>query len=236
MKILRALLLASCVATAAQAAPPNPDAVNEFTSQLTLANKGDRDAQYRVGEMYEKGLGTAQDLSLAIIWYGKASLQDDLRASNRLKALDRSKASDVKEKEQSRVDSVMKALRQQEFEEAARTRAARDKAAAETRERQQAQDAAARAREKAAADTAAAKGRSELAAAASVPTAKAASVPTVPIAKPAAVPTAPTPKPAPAPIAKPAEAPKKAVVETERAEFSGNPCKGPQAKFLSTCK
>lgn len=236
MKILCALLLAGCVATAAQAASPNPDAVNEFKSQLTLANKGDRDAQYRVGEMYEKGLGTAQDLSLAIIWYSKASLQDDQRASNRLNALDHSKASDVREKEQSHVDSVMKALRQQESEEATRTRATRDKAAAETRTRQQAQDAAARAREKAAADTAAARTRSDLAEAAPVSTPKTASAPTVPIAKPTLVPTTPTPKPASAPIAKPAEAPKKAVVETERAEFSGNPCKGPQAKFLSTCK
>ena len=81
MKILRALLLAGCVATAAQAAPTNPAAVNEFKSQLTLANKGDVEAQYRVGEMYEKGLGTDQDVSLAIIWYGRASLQGDKRAA-----------------------------------------------------------------------------------------------------------------------------------------------------------
>ena len=227
MKILIALLLAGCVATAAQAAPTNPAAVNEFKSQLTLANKGDRDAQYRVGEMYERGLGTDPDLPLAIIWYGRASQQGDNRAAERLSALDRSNTREVKEKEQSRVDSVMKALRQQESDEAVRTRASRekaaadkaaaDKAAAETRARQQAQaqaqDATARAREKAAADAAAARARSEL-------------------AKPAPVPAA---KPAPVPAAKPAETPKKESADGERAEFSSNPCKGPQAKFLSTC-
>lgn len=237
MKILRALLLAGCVATAAQAAPTDPTAVNQFKSQLTLANKGEMEAQYRVGEMYEKGLGTDPDVSLAIIWYGKASLQGDKRANERLSALDRSRAADVKETEQSRVDSVMKALRQQESDEAVRTRASRekaaadkaaaDKAAAEARARQQAQaqDATARAREKAAADAAAAaKTRSDVAKAASVP-----------MAKPAPVPTATTAKPASATTAKPAETPKKESAESERAEFSSNPCKGPQAKFLSTC-
>jgi hypothetical protein len=205
------------------------------SNRMTLANKGDVEAQYRVGEMYEKGLGTAQDLSLAIIWYGKASLQGDKRATGRLSALDRSTAAEVKENEQSRVDSVMKALRQQESDEAVRNRASRekaaidkaaaDKAAAETRARQQAQaqDASARAREKAAAEAAAAaKARSELAKAAPVAA-----------AKPAPVQAA---KPAPVQAAKPAEKPKKESVESERAEFSSNPCKGPQAKFLSTCQ
>ena len=234
MKTLLALLLAGCVATAAQAAPTNPDAVNELKSQLTLANKGDIEAQYRVGEMYEKGLGTDQDMSLAIIWYGKASLKGDKRATERLSALDRSNAREVKENEQSRVDSVMKALRQQESDEVVRNRASRekaaidkaaaDKAAAETRARQQAQaqDATARAREKAAAEAAAAaKARSELAKSAPVAA-----------AKPAPVQAA---KPAPAPAAKPAETSKKESTDAERAEFSSNPCKGPQAKFLSTC-
>ena len=238
MKILRALLLAGCVATAAQAAPTDPTAVNQFKSQLTLANKGEMEAQYRVGEMYEKGLGTDQDVSLAIIWYGKASLQGDKRANERLNALDRSRAADVKENEQSRVDSVMKALRQQESDESVRTRASRekaaadkaaaDKAAAEARARQQAQaqaqDATARAREKAAAEAAVAKTRSDVAKAAMVP-----------MAKPAPVPTTTTAKPASATTAKPAETPKKESADSERAEFTSNPCKGPQAKFLSTC-
>ena len=236
MKTLLALLLVGCMATAAQAAPTDPTAVNQFKSQLTLANKGEMEAQYRVGEMYEKGLGTDQDLSLAIIWYGKAALQGDKRATGRLSALDRSAAAESKENEQSRVDSVMKALRQQESDEAMRTRASRekaaadkaaaDKAAAETRARQQAQaqDATARAREKAAAEAAAAKTRSDIAKAALVP-----------MAKPAPVPTATTAKPASATTVKPAETPKKESVDSERAEFSSNPCKGPQAKFLSTC-
>lgn len=220
MKILHALLLATCIATTAQANPGNPAAVNEFKSQMALAGKGDKEAQYRLGEMYEKGLGTAQDLSLAIIWYGKAALQGDKRASDRLSALDNSNTREVKENEQSRVDSVMKALRQQEADEAARARAAREKsvgekaaaekAAAEARARQQAQDAA-RAREKAMAEASASRTRF---------------VPAKPAPEPAAKPAEP-PK---------AETPKKENVEADRAEFSSNPCKGPQAKFLSTCK
>jgi colicin import membrane protein len=224
MKILHALLLATSIAaTTAQANPGDPAAVREFKSQMALASKGDVEAQYRVGEMYEQGLGTAQDLSLAIIWYGKASIQGDKRATDRLSALDHSTAREVrevKENEQARVDSVMKALRQQEAEEAARARAAREKsagekaaaaaaaaekAAAEARARQQAQDAA-RAREKAMAEASASTTR-----------------------------VAPA-RPAPEPATKPAETPKKESVDTERAEFSSNPCKGPQAKFLSTCK
>ena len=127
MKILRALLLAGCVATAAQAAPTDPAAVNEFKSQMTLASIGDRNAQYRVGEMYEKGLGTEPDLPLAIIWYSRAAQQGDNRAAERLSALDHSNARDVKANEQLRVDAVMKALRQQESDEAVRTRANREK-------------------------------------------------------------------------------------------------------------
>lgn len=214
-KVLYTMLLATCFATTAQASPDNPAAVDELKSQLSLAGKGDIDAQYRVGEMYEKGLGTAQDQSLAIIWYTKASLQGEKRATDRLDALDHGKAADVRKNEQLRVDSVMKALRQQEAGEAARIRtirekAAADKAAAEARARQQTQDTTtARAREKAAAEAAAAKTRSEQ-------------------AKPVPVQSVPT--------TKPAEIPKKDIVDSERAEFGSNPCKGPQAKFLSTCK
>jgi septal ring-binding cell division protein DamX len=43
-------------------------------------------------------------------------------------------------------------------------------------------------------------------------------------------------KPAPVQAAKPAEKPKKESTDADRTEFSSNPCKGPQAKFLSTCQ
>lgn len=267
MKILRALLLAGCVATAAQAAPGNPADVAEFKSLMALAGKGNMEAQYRLGEMYEKGQGTDQDLSLAIIWYGKAALQGDKRANDRLSALDRSKSAEVKENEQSRVDSVMKALRQQEAGEAARNRTNRDKtvgdktaadkAAAEARARQQAQqaqqEAATRAREKAASEAAAVKTRVEPTKPTVQTTAKPVELvrPAEPVksvvqtvAKPAepvrpaeaAKPVAQTvAKPATQTVVKPAEPAKNQGADSDKDEFSSNPCKGPQAKFLSTC-
>ena len=42
---------------------------------LPKANEGDSEAQTYVGEVYEKGLGTAPDYQKAVIWYRKAAEQ-----------------------------------------------------------------------------------------------------------------------------------------------------------------
>ncbi len=53
-----------------------------FESQ---AQAGDAEAQYRLGEIYEAGLGEAQsDDAMAIAWYGKAAGQGHVRAAFRL--------------------------------------------------------------------------------------------------------------------------------------------------------
>lgn len=53
-----------------------------FESQ---AEAGDANAQYRLGEIYEAGLGdTESDEALAIAWYGKAAEQGHARAAFRL--------------------------------------------------------------------------------------------------------------------------------------------------------
>jgi uncharacterized caspase-like protein len=47
---------------------------------LPLANQGDKAAQTYVGEIYEKGLGTAPDYASAVSWYQKAAEQGHTRA------------------------------------------------------------------------------------------------------------------------------------------------------------
>lgn len=191
--IAGALLLA---AGAAWADKLDTKSVEQFQAQVNTAMQGDADAQYRVGEMYEQGLGTPRDLNMAFLWYNKASIQGNARASAKLAAMD-NKTSGETSREQERVNAAMRALQQQQDQELAKQKAA----AARNRQAEEAP------KQKAAAEAAAAKARAEAAAKAKAP-----------------------PVPAPAPAAKPV--PKK---EAE-AEFSANPCKGPQAKFLSTCQ
>lgn len=51
---------------------------------LPLAEGGDAKAQTYVGEIYEKGVGSAPDYAAAAKWYRKASEQNDARAMNNL--------------------------------------------------------------------------------------------------------------------------------------------------------
>lgn len=67
-----ALLLA--VTLPAFAATSEPDVMSKlFDAQLALAKNGDINAYYHIGEMYEKGLGTPQNLDEARSWYAKAA-------------------------------------------------------------------------------------------------------------------------------------------------------------------
>ena len=47
---------------------------------MPLANEGDADAQNKVGEIYERGLGGPPDYTLAAAWYRKAADQGHPRA------------------------------------------------------------------------------------------------------------------------------------------------------------
>jgi hypothetical protein len=46
-----------------------------FDFQMKLANKGNAEAQFKVGEMYETGFGTKKDMEQARLWIDKANAQ-----------------------------------------------------------------------------------------------------------------------------------------------------------------
>jgi uncharacterized protein len=48
-----------------------------FNGMLALANKGDAEAQYHVGMMYNNGIGTAQDAKQAFGWFEKSAAGND---------------------------------------------------------------------------------------------------------------------------------------------------------------
>lgn len=48
---------------------------SEIEQLKQLAEQGDADAQYKVGRMYEKGIGVTKDESMAWDWYQKAEEQ-----------------------------------------------------------------------------------------------------------------------------------------------------------------
>ena len=57
---------------------------DKFEKALPKAESGNVDAQYDVGEMYEKGKGTEKDMAKAFEWYEKAAEQGDIKAAYRI--------------------------------------------------------------------------------------------------------------------------------------------------------
>jgi len=53
----------------------------KFTKALPKAKQGDSKSQYAIGEMFEKGKGTAKDAKKAFKWYSKAAKQNDKKAA-----------------------------------------------------------------------------------------------------------------------------------------------------------
>jgi uncharacterized protein len=53
------------------------DDTTTFDGMLALANKGDAEAQYHVGMMYNNGIGTAQDPKQAFGWFEKSAASND---------------------------------------------------------------------------------------------------------------------------------------------------------------
>lgn len=64
-------------------AQDNPDE-QLFMAQERLAKKGRADAQYYLGEMYEQGLGTAQNLDTAFKWYKNSADQGHRLAKRKM--------------------------------------------------------------------------------------------------------------------------------------------------------
>lgn len=81
----RTLMFLSALLTAPiYAAELGDSYVKLFKMQVQLANSGNAGAQYSLGEMYEQGLGTEEDLQQAYIWYEKAAAKGDVRAKHKL--------------------------------------------------------------------------------------------------------------------------------------------------------
>lgn len=65
----------ACLLTFAMPAKANEAAT--FNAMVALANKGDAEAQYHVGMMYNNGIGTERDLRQAFAWFQKAAAAND---------------------------------------------------------------------------------------------------------------------------------------------------------------
>ena len=55
-----------------------------FQEMKPLAEQGDADAQYKLGVLYDKGQGIAQNYTQALYWYNKAAEQGDASAQYNL--------------------------------------------------------------------------------------------------------------------------------------------------------
>lgn len=53
---------------------------DRFKAQIVGAERGNVEAQYDVGEMYEKGSGVATDIKKAFAWYEKSAEQGHIKA------------------------------------------------------------------------------------------------------------------------------------------------------------
>ena len=57
--------------------PANANEADRFNAMVALANKGDAEAQYHVGMMYNNGIGTQQDPRQAFEWFQKSAASND---------------------------------------------------------------------------------------------------------------------------------------------------------------
>jgi uncharacterized protein len=57
--------------------PANANEAGTFNAMVALANKGDAEAQYHVGMMYNNGIGTQRDPRQAFEWFQKSTASND---------------------------------------------------------------------------------------------------------------------------------------------------------------
>ncbi|WP_271589614.1 tetratricopeptide repeat protein [Bradyrhizobium sp. CCBAU 53415] len=57
--------------------PASANDTRTFNAMVTLAHKGDAEAQYHVGMMYNNGIGTQQDRGQAFEWFQKSAAAND---------------------------------------------------------------------------------------------------------------------------------------------------------------
>lgn len=79
------LLIAGVLAAQLTRAAGLDDAYERlFQAQLAIAQKGDPQGMYHLGEMYENGLGTAESRAKALEWYDRAAKSGHPLAKRRL--------------------------------------------------------------------------------------------------------------------------------------------------------
>lgn len=143
MKTFPDLAVALLLAITPPAFASEPDVMTKlFDAQLALAKRGDVNAYYHIGEMYEQGLGTAQNLDEARSWYAKAADKGLTKARDKLAKW--SKIEDERARASERAAARARQAEEARLANEARERAARE--AADERARMEAQ-AKARAQE-----------------------------------------------------------------------------------------
>lgn len=80
------LLMMVCVLFLLNISAVNADMVFDF--QKKMADKGNTEAQFKVGEMYEMGRGVRKNMAVAIEWFNKASAKGHVEAGYKLLYLD----------------------------------------------------------------------------------------------------------------------------------------------------
>lgn len=204
-----------------------------YAFQKRMAESGNAESQYKLAEMYEEGLGVEQSFDKAREWYGKAAAQGHAGAREKL-AVGVSKA-----QWEARQGAKTEAQRAQERaaaeararEEAERAQAeARTRAEAEARAKQEAEARAKREAEARAKREAEARARQEAEARARAEAEARARAEAEARAQQEAEARA-----AAAAAAEPTQAPTESQTGDGRA-FKTNPCEGPAARFLSTCR
>lgn len=195
--------------SAVQADDSDPAEARLFKVQQFLAKSGDPAGQYYLAEMYEKGLGTPQDMQQALLWYKKSAELGNPKAEEKLANWDKNLENARKAKERADTDAkaaeLAKVKQQEEAEAAAKAKA---RAAAE-----------------AARKTTAEPVMPKTTSTSSTNNPKTAGAKTPPAGTPPA--NEKTPHGAAAADSK---------ENNDPDVFTTNPCKGPQAKFLSTCR
>ena len=72
MKLIALIL--SCLLMLAM--PARANEADTFKAMVVLADKGDAEAQYHVGMMYNNGIGTQRDIKQAFAWFQKSAASD----------------------------------------------------------------------------------------------------------------------------------------------------------------
>ena len=90
---MRYLLLLGSLLLTATPAWPHHDIWHElFEKKMHDAERGDSDAQYDIGSMYQNGRGVAASRATAIEWYRKSAAQSNARAVSRLRLMEANEA------------------------------------------------------------------------------------------------------------------------------------------------